>query len=52
MLTHDTLSAIPIFKGVGLASLLNCIFITYYYNAIIAWCYYFVGASFSYTLPW
>ena len=45
-------SCVPLFKGIGLAQLLNCIFIVYYYNVIISWAYYFLAASFASTLPW
>ena len=44
-------NVVPLFKGVGLACMINCLFITYFYNAIIAWCYFFFGASFATKVP-
>jgi len=49
---HAFNNCVPLFKGIGLAQLLNCIFIVYYYNVIISWAYYFLAASFASTLPW
>ena len=42
----------PIFKGLGFSMLLVAFLVSIYYNMIIAWALYYLGNSFSSTLPW
>ncbi|OAF66293.1 Sodium-dependent neutral amino acid transporter B(0)AT1, partial [Intoshia linei] len=42
----------PLFKGVGLASLVVGWIISTYYNVIIAWVFRYLFASFTSSLPW
>ncbi|KAL4225788.1 hypothetical protein ACF0H5_016477 [Mactra antiquata] len=44
--------ASPIFEGIGWAMFLSSFFKTLYYNMIIAYCIYYLFASFKTTLPW
>jgi len=42
----------PILKGAGMATVILSFFLTTYYNVIIAWAIYYIGYSFSWSLPW
>ncbi|XP_005388379.1 PREDICTED: sodium-dependent noradrenaline transporter isoform X3 [Chinchilla lanigera] len=42
----------PFFKGVGYAVILMALYVGFYYNAIIAWSFYYLFASFTLNLPW
>ena len=42
----------PYMGGVGLASVVICIFTGSYYSIIIAWCLYYLFSSFKSALPW
>ncbi|CAB3992352.1 sodium-dependent neutral amino acid transporter B(0)AT3-like, partial [Paramuricea clavata] len=42
----------PYMGGVGLASVVICIFTGSYYSIVIAWCLYYLFSSFRSALPW
>uniref|UniRef100_A0A8C8S4Q4 Transporter n=1 Tax=Pelusios castaneus TaxID=367368 RepID=A0A8C8S4Q4_9SAUR len=42
----------PIFKGIGFAICIIALYVSFYYNTIIAWALYYFYSSFSGTLPW
>ncbi|NXY89238.1 SC6A4 protein, partial [Alcedo cyanopectus] len=42
----------PIFKGIGFAICIIGLYVSFYYNTIIAWALYYFYSSFSATLPW
>ena len=42
----------PYLGGVGLASAVVCVLVSMYYNMIIAWCFYYLFASFQDPLPY
>jgi len=42
----------PLLKGIGYAMLLISFFVTIYYNAIIAWVFYYLFESFRADVPW
>ncbi|XP_053555806.1 sodium-dependent serotonin transporter-like [Bombina bombina] len=42
----------PIFKGIGFAICIIGLYVSFYYNTIIAWALYYFYCSFSGTLPW
>jgi len=42
----------PIFKGVGFCAVLVAFFVSFYYNVIIGWAFYFLFSSVSIRLPW
>uniref|UniRef100_A0A8C3TAB7 Transporter n=1 Tax=Chelydra serpentina TaxID=8475 RepID=A0A8C3TAB7_CHESE len=42
----------PIFKGVGFAICIIALYVSFYYNTIIAWALYYFYSSFTGTLPW
>ncbi|UYV81768.1 SLC6A2 [Cordylochernes scorpioides] len=42
----------PIFKGVGYCSVLMSWYVSFYYNVIIGWTFYFMYSSFKSDLPW
>ncbi|XP_026882980.2 solute carrier family 6 member 4b [Electrophorus electricus] len=42
----------PIFKGIGLAICIIALYVSFYYNTIIAWALFYLYSSFSSTLPW
>ncbi|KAK2820215.1 hypothetical protein Q5P01_023174 [Channa striata] len=42
----------PRLAGIGYASCLVCLFVSLYYNVIIAWSLFYLGNSFQYPLPW
>ncbi|XP_059151400.1 sodium- and chloride-dependent GABA transporter 2-like [Physella acuta] len=43
---------VPLFQGVGLASLLIITELNCYYNVILAWTFYYLFSSFTSVLPW
>ncbi|XP_007948183.1 sodium- and chloride-dependent neutral and basic amino acid transporter B(0+) [Orycteropus afer afer] len=43
---------LPLFQGVGITMVLISIFVTIYYNVIIAYSLYYMFASFQNRLPW
>ncbi|XP_008053869.1 sodium- and chloride-dependent neutral and basic amino acid transporter B(0+) [Carlito syrichta] len=43
---------LPLFQGVGITMVLISIFVTIYYNVIIAYSIYYMFASFQRQLPW
>ncbi|XP_027703033.1 sodium- and chloride-dependent neutral and basic amino acid transporter B(0+) [Vombatus ursinus] len=43
---------LPLFQGVGITMILISIFVTIYYNVIIAYSLYYLFASFQKVLPW
>ncbi|KAM8854056.1 solute carrier family 6 member 4a isoform 1-T2 [Synchiropus picturatus] len=42
----------PIFKGIGYAICILCLYVSFYYNTIMAWALYYLFSSFQSTLPW
>ncbi|XP_028558581.1 sodium-dependent serotonin transporter-like [Podarcis muralis] len=42
----------PIFKGIGFAICIIGLYVSFYYNTIIAWALYYFYSSFTHTLPW
>ncbi|KAM9526417.1 sodium-dependent serotonin transporter-like [Guaruba guarouba] len=42
----------PIFKGIGFAICIIGLYVSFYYNTIIAWALYYLCSSFSGSLPW
>uniref|UniRef100_A0A8C3IC38 Transporter n=1 Tax=Chrysemys picta bellii TaxID=8478 RepID=A0A8C3IC38_CHRPI len=42
----------PIFKGIGFAICIIALYVSFYYNTIIAWALYYFYSSFTGTLPW
>ncbi|XP_028392715.1 sodium-dependent neutral amino acid transporter B(0)AT3-like [Dendronephthya gigantea] len=42
----------PYMGGVGLASVVICIFTASYYSIVISWCLFYLFSSFRSTLPW
>ncbi|KAF1393780.1 hypothetical protein PFLUV_G00019600 [Perca fluviatilis] len=42
----------PIFKGIGFAICIISLYISFYYNTIMAWALYYLLSSFRPTLPW
>ncbi|XP_041467918.1 sodium- and chloride-dependent GABA transporter 2-like isoform X1 [Lytechinus variegatus] len=42
----------PIFKGIGLASVVILLFLNTYYIIIMAWSFYYMFMSFTSVLPW
>ena len=42
----------PYMGGIGLASVIICIFTGSYYSVVISWCLYYLFSSFKTTLPW
>uniref|UniRef100_UPI00358F3C41 sodium-dependent noradrenaline transporter-like n=1 Tax=Myxine glutinosa TaxID=7769 RepID=UPI00358F3C41 len=42
----------PLFKGVGYTVIIIALHVGFYYNAIIAWSFYYLFASFTSELPW
>ncbi|XP_071963769.1 sodium- and chloride-dependent GABA transporter 2-like isoform X2 [Antedon mediterranea] len=42
----------PIFKGIGVASIVIIQFLNYYYNIILAWAIFYMFKSFTRVLPW
>ncbi|XP_077539530.1 sodium- and chloride-dependent GABA transporter 1-like [Haemaphysalis longicornis] len=43
---------IPIFKGVGIASMVMVFFSNVYYIIVVAWIFFYLFASFTSNLPW
>ncbi|CAF1274399.1 unnamed protein product [Rotaria sordida] len=50
--TAATFTMSRMFKGVGLATAVNALFVSLYYNVIIAWCLFYLFASMQRRLPW
>ncbi|XP_051981386.1 sodium-dependent serotonin transporter-like [Xyrauchen texanus] len=42
----------PMFKGIGFAICIIALYVSFYYNTIIAWALFYLYSSFSSTLPW
>ncbi|GAB6020696.1 hypothetical protein CHUAL_003365 [Chamberlinius hualienensis] len=42
----------PFFKGTGYCAVLVAYFVSFYYNVIIGWSFYFMFASMTFELPW
>ncbi|KAG7273138.1 hypothetical protein CRUP_034536, partial [Coryphaenoides rupestris] len=42
----------PIFKGIGYAICIIALYVSFYYNTIIAWALFYFYSSFTSTLPW
>uniref|UniRef100_A0A8C7XD93 Solute carrier family 6 member 4b n=1 Tax=Oryzias sinensis TaxID=183150 RepID=A0A8C7XD93_9TELE len=42
----------PIFKGIGYAICIIALYVSFYYNTIIAWALFYFYSSFSTILPW
>uniref|UniRef100_A0A669AZU2 Transporter n=1 Tax=Oreochromis niloticus TaxID=8128 RepID=A0A669AZU2_ORENI len=42
----------PIFKGIGYAICIIALYVSFYYNTIIAWALFYFYSSFSSILPW
>ncbi|XP_035999565.1 solute carrier family 6 member 4b [Fundulus heteroclitus] len=42
----------PIFKGIGYAICVIALYVSFYYNTIIAWALFYFYSSFSSILPW
>ncbi|XP_005999512.1 solute carrier family 6 member 4b [Latimeria chalumnae] len=42
----------PIFKGIGFAICIIGLYVSFYYNTIIAWALFYFYSSFTTTLPW
>uniref|UniRef100_A0A7M4F1L8 Transporter n=1 Tax=Crocodylus porosus TaxID=8502 RepID=A0A7M4F1L8_CROPO len=42
----------PIFKGIGFAICIIGLYVSFYYNTIIAWALYYFYSSFTSSLPW
>lgn len=42
----------PLMGGVGIASVMVCLLVGIYYNMIIAWCFYYLFASWQNPLPY
>jgi len=42
----------PMFKGVGYTICLMALYVSFYYNTIVAWSLYYLYSSFAYKLPW
>ncbi|GAB6021394.1 Solute carrier 6 [Chamberlinius hualienensis] len=42
----------PLFKGTGYCAVMVAYFVSFYYNVIIGWSFYFMFASFTWELPW
>ncbi|XP_040569062.1 sodium-dependent dopamine transporter [Lepeophtheirus salmonis] len=42
----------PIFKGVGYCAVLVAFYVSFYYNVIIGWSFYYLLQTFTRTLPW
>ncbi|TKS78723.1 Sodium-dependent serotonin transporter [Collichthys lucidus] len=42
----------PIFKGIGYAICIITLYVSFYYNTIIAWALFYFYSSFSSILPW
>ncbi|KAF7687699.1 hypothetical protein HF521_014927 [Silurus meridionalis] len=42
----------PIFKGIGFSICVIALYVSFYYNTIIAWALFYFYSSFSSTLPW
>uniref|UniRef100_A0A8C5AT39 Transporter n=1 Tax=Gadus morhua TaxID=8049 RepID=A0A8C5AT39_GADMO len=42
----------PIFKGIGYSICIIALYVSFYYNTIIAWALFYFYSSFSTTLPW
>ncbi|KAG5281081.1 hypothetical protein AALO_G00067230 [Alosa alosa] len=42
----------PIFKGIGFAICIIALYVSFYYNTIIAWALFYFYSSFTSTLPW
>ncbi|XP_067866537.1 solute carrier family 6 member 4a isoform X1 [Heterodontus francisci] len=42
----------PIFKGIGYAICIVALFVSFYYNTIMAWALYYLYSSFTSELPW
>ncbi|KAM9602264.1 sodium-dependent proline transporter-like isoform 4-T4 [Morphnus guianensis] len=42
----------PLLKGIGIAMLIVSSLVSFYYNVIIAWAFYYLGSSFQSPLPW
>nr|XP_033811783.1 sodium-dependent serotonin transporter-like [Geotrypetes seraphini] len=42
----------PIFKGIGFSICIIALYVSFYYNTIIAWALYYFYSSFTGTLPW
>ncbi|OCU01692.1 sodium-dependent serotonin transporter [Xenopus laevis] len=42
----------PIFKGIGYAICIIALYVSFYYNTIIAWALFYFYSSFTDTLPW
>jgi len=49
---HAIAAFCPLFKGVGVATVVMTLFLATYYNIIIAWALYYLFNSFSIELPW
>ncbi|XP_065548962.1 sodium-dependent serotonin transporter-like [Lathamus discolor] len=45
-------SICPIFKGIGFSICIIGLYVSFYYNTIIAWALYYLCSSFSGSLPW
>ncbi|XP_020914782.1 sodium- and chloride-dependent GABA transporter 1 isoform X2 [Exaiptasia diaphana] len=45
-------SICPLFKGIGMASIVVSFLVCIYYNVIIAWCLYFLAISFRSEVLW
>ncbi|GCC32759.1 solute carrier family 6 member 4a isoform X1 [Chiloscyllium punctatum] len=42
----------PIFKGIGYSICIVALYVSFYYNTIIAWAVYYLYSSFTSELPW
>ncbi|XP_060081834.1 sodium- and chloride-dependent betaine transporter-like [Ylistrum balloti] len=42
----------PLFKGIGFTMVTLSLIVTWYYGTVIAWVLYYLGYTFSSTLPW
>ncbi|CAF1368992.1 unnamed protein product [Rotaria sp. Silwood1] len=42
----------PLLRGIGYASLATNCFLALYYNVLIAYCFYYLIASFQFVVPW
>ncbi|XP_023217228.1 sodium- and chloride-dependent GABA transporter 1-like [Centruroides sculpturatus] len=45
-------SCLPIAKGIGYAMVTVCLIVVIYYNVIMAYTLYYIGASFQSVVPW
>ncbi|XP_012555642.1 sodium- and chloride-dependent transporter XTRP3A [Hydra vulgaris] len=42
----------PYLDGLGIASIIICVFVCLYYNVIVSWCLFYFTSSFKDPLPW